>query len=87
MCTLWSHTLIAIIVPCAFFRYFQQLNTELYTVLMEAHASDDHLITVEMIQALGLDPDKDRIFLTELATLHRLNVTVQRQADVFSCCI
>ncbi len=54
---------------------------------MEAHTSEDHLLTIDMIQALGLDPDKDRIFLTELAALHRLNVTVQRQADVFSCCI
>ena len=56
-------------------------------MLIEAHTSEDHLVTVDTMQALGLDPNKDRIFLTELAALHRLNVTVQRQADVFSCCI
>lgn len=56
-------------------------------MLLEAESAEDHLVTVEMISALGLDPNKDRIFLTELASLHRLNVTIQRQSDVFSCCI
>ena len=56
-------------------------------MLMEAQDSEDHLVTIEMIEALGLDSNKDRIFLTELAALHRLNVTFQRHSDVFSCCI
>ena len=56
-------------------------------MLQEVSQSEDHILTVEMIETLGLDPAKDRMFLTELASLHDLNVTVQRQKDVFSCCI
>ena len=55
-------------------------------LLEVAMSSEDHVMTCEMIDTLGLDV-KDHIFLTELASLHRLNVTVQRPSDVFSCCI
>ena len=45
------------------------------------------MLLVDDIIRIGLDPDKDRVFLTELIQYHNLPVTVQRQQDVFSCCI
>ena len=68
-------------------RFFQQLNTELYQRLMEVSLSEDHILSMEMIDLLGLDSNRDRKFLIELAITHRLNVTVQRQSDMFTCCI
>ena len=54
---------------------------------MEVALSEDHILSMEMIDLLGLDSHRDRKFLIELAITHRLNVTVQRQSDMFTCCI
>ena len=54
---------------------------------MEVALSEDHILSMEMIDLLGLDSHRDRKFLIELVITHRVNVTVQRQSDVFSCCI
>ena len=73
---------------CITFRFFQQLNTEVYQSLInvDGDSCEDHVMTCEMVQLIGLHL-KDHIFLTELASLHSLNVTVQRQSDAFPCCI
>ena len=68
-------------------RFFQHLNSEIFRCLIEVSRSEDHVMTLEMVDALGLDPSRDRLFLIELASLHNLNVTVQQQKDMFSCCI
>lgn len=72
--------------PC---RFFQELNSQLFRTMLDVSSSEDHVLTIEMVDSLGLDPVRDRQFLTELATLHRLNMNVQRPAemfDIFSCC-
>ena len=55
----------------------------------DAGSSEDHVMTTEMIDSLGLDPVRDRFFITELASLHRFNLNVQRGSemmDLFLCC-
>lgn len=70
--------------------FFQELNSQLFRVMQDAASSEDHVLTVEMVNGLGLHPVKDRLFLTELASVHRFNVNVQRpqdMADLCSCCM
>ena len=68
-------------------RFFQRLNTELFQTLIDVSRTEDHVLTVDDVIRLGLDSVKDRVFLTELVQEHSVPVTVQRQQDVFSCCI
>ncbi len=56
-------------------------------MLLDATHSEDHILTVEMVQSLQLDPVKDRLFLTELATVLQLDYTVQHHTDIFTCCL
>ena len=56
-------------------------------VLLDAADSEDHVLTVEMVQSVQLDPIKDRLFLTELASVLQLDLTVQHNADIFTCCL
>ena len=56
-------------------------------MLLDAADSEDHVLTVEMVRGIQLDPIKDRFFLTELARVLELNLTVQHQADMFTCCL
>ena len=56
-------------------------------MLLEAADSEDHVLTVEMVQSVQLDPARDRLFLTQLATVLHLDLTVQQNADVFTCCL
>ena len=68
-------------------RYFEELNSQLFRVLLEAADSEDHVLTMEMVEGVQLDPVKDRIFLTELARVYNLDYTLQRPTDMFSCCL
>ena len=68
-------------------RYFEELNSQLFRVLLEAAGSEDHVLTVEMVEGVQLDPIKDRLFLTELASTYGLDYTLQRPQDMFSCCL
>lgn len=73
-----------------FAEFFQEQNSQLFRTVMDAASSEDHVLTVEMVSSLGLDPVRDQVFLTELASVYGLNVTVQRQTsmfDFFSCCV
>lgn len=70
-----------------FAEYFQELTSQLLRVLLEAADSEDHVLTVEMVQSVQLDPARDRLFLTQLATVLHLDLTVQQNADVFTCCL
>ena len=57
--------------------------------MLEAVDQEDHLLTVDMVESVGLDPVKDRQFLTELAAQLNFNLNVQRPSDmmdIFSCC-
>ena len=56
---------------------------------MDATSSEDHVLTQEMVESVGLDPHKDRVFLTELANVYNLNMTVQRSSgiDLLTCCL
>ncbi len=45
------------------------------------------MLTVEMVDSLGLHPVKDKLFLTELASVHRFNVNVQRPQDMMDLCL
>ncbi len=56
-------------------------------MLLEAVDSEDHVLTVEMVEGVQLNPVKDRHFLTELARVHSLDYTLQRPRDMFSCCL
>lgn len=70
-----------------FAEYFQELNSQLLRVLLDAADSEDHVLTVEMVLGVQLDPVRDRLFLTELASVLQLNVTVQHHTDMFMCCV
>ena len=70
-------------------RFFRELNSQLLRTMLDAQEREDHLLTVEMVESVGLDPTRDRQFLTELASLLSLNLNVQRPTDmmdIFSCC-
>ena len=70
-------------------RFFRELNSHLLRTMLDAQEREDHLLTVEMAESVGLDPTRDRQFLTELASLLNLNLNVQRSTDmmdIFSCC-
>lgn len=56
-------------------------------MLLDAADSEDHVLTVEMVEGVQLDPVKDRLFLTELARVYSLDYTLQRPTDMFSCCL
>ena len=68
-------------------RYFQELNSQIFRVLLDATQSEDHVLTVEMMEGVQLDPSRDRLFVTELAKVYDLNLTVQRPRDMFTCCV
>lgn len=70
-----------------FFRYFTEQTSQLLRVMLDADDSEDHIMTVEMVEGLQLDPDRDRLFLTALAQVWGLNVTVQHLSDVLTCCL
>lgn len=55
--------------------------------MQDAATSEDHVLTVEMVDSVGLDPVGDKQFLTDLALVHDMNLNVQRPADMFSCCV
>lgn len=74
-------------LPPTAYRYFQELNSQLLRVMLDAADSEDHVLTVEMVQGVQLDPTRDRMFLTELARELELNVTVQHHTDMFTCCL
>jgi len=70
-------------------RFFQELNSQLFRMMSDAASSEDHLLTLEMAESVGLDPVSDRLFLTELARLLNFDLNVQRPSDMmdlFSCC-
>ena len=57
--------------------------------MLEAVEREDRLLTVDMVESVGLDPARDRHFLTELAAQLNFNLNVQRPSDmmdVLSCC-
>ena len=55
--------------------------------MQDAASSEDHILTSDMVDSLGLDPVRDRQFLTDLARTYNLNVNVQRPVDMFLCCV
>ena len=70
-------------------RFFRELNSQLLRTMLEAVDREDHLLTVDMLESVGLDPTKDRNFLTELAAQLNFNLNVQRPSDMvdlLSCC-
>ena len=70
-------------------RFFRELNSQLLRTMLEAEEREDHLLTVDMVESVGLDPTRDRHFLTELAAQLNLDLNVQRPSDmmdIFSCC-
>ena len=69
------------------FSFFQELNSQLLRTVWDAASSEDHVLTVEMVDSIGLHPVKDKLFLTELAKAYDLDFTVQRPTDMFSCCL
>lgn len=84
-------TLEGIQVMCALYlchhRCFQEMNSQLFRTMHDASTSEDHVLTVEMVDSVGLDPIGDKQFLTDLARVHDMNLNVQRPADMFSCCV
>ena len=46
--------------------------------MLEAADSEDHLLTVDMLESVGLDATRDRLFLTELAAQLNFDLNVQR---------
>ncbi|XP_064398551.1 DENN domain-containing protein 11-like [Halichondria panicea] len=72
-----------------FAEFFQELNCQMFRTVMDAASSEDHVLTMEMVESVGLDPLKDRQFLTELASVYDLNMTVQRSTsfDLLTCCM
>ena len=70
-------------------RFFKELNSQLLRTMLEAVEREDRLLTVDMVESVGLDPARDRHFLTELAAQLNFNLNVQRPSDmmdVLSCC-
>ncbi|KAL5467702.1 hypothetical protein EMCRGX_G031965 [Ephydatia muelleri] len=68
-------------------RCFQEMNSQLFRTMHDAATSEDHVLTVEMVDSVGLDPVGDKQFLTDLARVHDMNLNVQRPVDMFSCCV
>ncbi len=70
-------------------RFFQELNNQLFRTVRDAASSEDHVLTFEMVESIGLDPYRDTLFLTELARVYGLNMNVQRHSGVelLTCCI
>jgi hypothetical protein len=72
-----------------FVAFFRELNSQLLRTMIEAVEREDHLMTVDMVESVGLDPARDRNFLTELAAQLNFNLNVQRPSDmmdILSCC-
>lgn len=61
----------------------------MFRTVHDAASSEDHVLTQEMVESVGLDPYKDILFLTELARVYHLNMTVQRHsgAELLTCCL
>ena len=73
----------------SFSRFFRELNSQLLRTMLEAADSEDHLLTVDMLESVGLDATRDRLFLTELAAQLNFDLNVQRPSDmmdILSCC-
>jgi len=66
------------------YRFFAEINTVLFRTMMDISSCDDHVMTVETIEHLGLDPALDRNFLSDLAVLYGFDVVIQRSSSL--CC-
>lgn len=66
-------------------RFFAELNTVLFRTMMDVSSSDDHVMTIEMMARLGLDPVYDRAFISDLGVLYGFDVVVQRNTGMCSC--
>ena len=69
-------------IPCSF---FEDLNHKLFEMLTSVSESADHVVTLEHISQIGLDPTVDRLFVANVALLHGFDVNVQRTSDM--CCL
>ena len=60
----------------------------MFELLAAVSQGGDHVLSVDHMADIGLDPIQDRLFMANLALLHGFDVTVQRGRDVscpFNC--
>ena len=56
------------------FRFFTQMNNQLFKVLYDVAASQDRTLTADHLRAMGLDPGTDNCFVMDLLELYSIDV-------------
>lgn len=55
-------------------RFFLEQNNRIFQTLLEVSASQDKTLTAEHARGMGLDPQGDRSFLTDLLEAYGIDV-------------
>ena len=50
------------------------MNNQLFQILCEVSTSQDRTLTADHLQAMGLDPSSDRLFVMDLLELYSIDV-------------
>lgn len=67
-----------------FINYFSQLNNKIFSTLFVISQADDNVLKSHHIESMGLHPQHDRAFVSELALTHGFDITTNK--DRWKCC-
>lgn len=67
-----------------FINYFSQSNNKIFSTLYMISQSDDNVLKRHHIETMGLHPQHDRGFVSELALTHGFDITTSKNS--WKCC-
>lgn len=67
-----------------FINYFSQLNNKIFSTLYMISQNDDNVLKRHHIESMGLHPQHDRAFVSELALTHGFDIVTRKSS--WKCC-
>ena len=65
-------------------RFFADLNNSIFQALIDAASTRGKQLSSDAIRKMGLDPNKDRTFLSRLIELYGVDIPLEEES---CCCI
>jgi hypothetical protein len=65
-------------------RFFADLNNSIFQALIDVASTRDKQLSAAAIRKMGLDPNKDRTFLSQLIELYGVDIPLEEES---CCCI
>ena len=81
----WMWVGLYLYMTVSYIRFFAELNTVLFRTMLDISSCEDHVMTIETMTRLGLDPVCDKSFISDLAVLYGFDVVVQRNNGMCWC--